>query len=84
MVYQINVLYRNFEYLTELSLYYDIKAIEDAIYFITKALSRGTIDCDTFLRYTRRLARQQVKNFAMIRKFYHHLSERFHFWKKSK
>merc|ERR1712227_204542 len=36
-------------------------AIEDAIYFITKALSRGTIDCDTFLRYTRRLARQQFE-----------------------
>jgi len=37
------------------------QAIEDAIYFISKALSRGTIDCETYLRYVRRLSRKQFE-----------------------
>ena len=37
-----------------------LKAIEDAIYNLNKALARDTIDCDTFLKYVRIFAREQV------------------------
>ena len=36
------------------------KAIEDAIYFLNKALLRGSIDAETFLRTVRQLSRTQV------------------------
>ena len=39
------------------------KALEDSIYHMNKALSRGTIDCDNFLRFVRMFAREQVSTF---------------------
>jgi len=37
------------------------QALEDSIYHLNKALGRDTIDCDTFLRFVRIFAREQVR-----------------------
>ena len=52
---KINVKYRKNQLL--------FQAIEDAIYNLNKALARDTIDCDTFLKYVRIFAREQVHKF---------------------
>ncbi|CAG5078672.1 Oidioi.mRNA.OKI2018_I69.PAR.g9052.t1.cds [Oikopleura dioica] len=42
------------------------QAIEDAIYFLNKALLRGSIDADTFLRTVRQLSRQQFEHKTIV------------------
>jgi ESCRT-I complex subunit TSG101 len=44
------------------------QALEDSIYHMNKALSRGTIDCDTFLRYVRIFAREQFEQKETVMK----------------
>lgn len=44
------------------------QALEDSIYHMNKALSRGTIDCDTFLRFVRVFAREQFEQKETVMK----------------
>jgi ESCRT-I complex subunit TSG101 len=42
------------------------QAIEDAIYFLNKALLRGSIDAETFLRTVRQLSRTQFEHKTIV------------------
>ncbi|EMR09808.1 hypothetical protein PNEG_01989 [Pneumocystis murina B123] len=46
----------------------DEKSIEDTIHVLVKMLEKERIDFDTFLKYTRNLAREQFMKKALIRK----------------